>query len=93
MILKIANITTFNGGNKIFALCEDFMYQYRYSTTTTDYPAIKSGFFAQKNLDEAIERNMWDGSLTKLSFAIEKRLFDDQFIDDRSAAIQSVTHH
>ena len=34
---------------------------------------IKLGFFAQKNFDEAIERNMWDGSLTRLSFAIEKR--------------------
>ena len=54
------------------------------TTTTTYYPAIKSGFFAQKNLDEAIERNMWDGSLTKLSFAaIEKRL-SDRFIDDRA---------
>ena len=41
-------------------------------------------FFAKKNLDEAIERNMWDGSLTKLSFAaIEKRL-SDRFIDDRT---------
>ena len=44
------------------------------ATTTIRGVVIKLGFFcSKKNLDEAIERNMWDGSLTRLSFAIEKR--------------------